>query len=276
MLRPLARKILFSIPQVQRLARERDAAVAEVMHLRNHMESGSAQEKERLTQVESLLVPEHGKVVFSHWGEDSIVQSVFREFSEGRYLDIGCYHPSLYSNTMALYRLGWSGVNIDPNPFMIEQCRLIRPKDVSLNVAVGASAGHLEYFNFHDWASSNTASKKFAVEVAASCSITVPEPSLIEVVTLESIFDNYFARSAPDFVNIDVEELDLEVLKSGNWEKYRPKVIAVEDLKFSQQNPENSPLFAFMREQNYTMFSRCIFTSFYIENEFNRAGPQFA
>ncbi|WP_251882129.1 FkbM family methyltransferase [Achromobacter sp. Marseille-Q4954] len=234
-------------------------------------------EDERLSLAERLAhaLPEHSKTVFSHWGEDSIEQFIFQDLSTGRYLDIGCYHPALYSNTMALYQRGWTGVNVDPNPFMIEQCGKYRPKDTSINKAVGAEKGHMEYYNFHDWASSNTANKDFAKAVAAVSEIEVPAPTLVEVLTLADIINEYFHGKAPDFLNIDVEELDIEVLDSGDWESHRPSVVAVEDISFVADRPADSTIHRFMRERDYILFSRCIFTSLYIERTFNNSGPKF-
>ncbi|MFD4838716.1 FkbM family methyltransferase [Achromobacter sp. NPDC058515] len=271
MFRQLAKKFLLAVPDVRRVISERDSALAEVIRL--HEKMGT--QREVIGQLEGQRVPEHGKVVFSHWGEDSIAQFIFREFKLGRYLDIGCYHPALYSNTMSLYRQGWTGVNVDPNPFMIEQCRALRPKDVSVNKAVGAERGFMDYFNFHDWASSNTANKKFAEEVAAVSQVDVPKPTSVEVMTLEDIINEYFKGTAPEFVNIDVEELDVDVLKSGNWEKQRPLVVAVEDIKFIADRPGESPTYRFMRDHGYTLFSRCVFTSFFIEDGFNESAANF-
>lgn len=281
MFRRLAKKLLLSIPDIRRLIMERDAAQSESDMARREIEELrlriTSTEDERLSLAERLAhaLPEHSKTVFSHWGEDSIEQFIFQDLSTGRYLDIGCYHPALYSNTMALYQRGWTGVNVDPNPFMIEQCGKYRPKDTSINKAVGAEKGHMEYYNFHDWASSNTANKDFAKAVAAVSEIEVPAPTLVEVLTLADIINEYFHGKAPDFLNIDVEELDIEVLDSGDWESHRPSVVAVEDISFVADRPADSTIHRFMRERDYILFSRCVFTSLYIERTFNNSGPKF-
>ena len=53
---------------------------------------------------------------YSQFGEDALVNSLFRNKKYGIYVDVGAYHPILYSNTYALYRRGWRGFAIDPNP----------------------------------------------------------------------------------------------------------------------------------------------------------------
>ena len=48
-------------------------------------------------------VTEHTKTCYSHWGEDMVLAHVFEGTDKGRYLDVGCYHPSLASNTKLLH-----------------------------------------------------------------------------------------------------------------------------------------------------------------------------
>ena len=51
---------------------------------------------------------------YSVSGEDLIILP-FLPAKGGFYVDVGCYHPILYSNTYRLYRNGWKGIVIDPN-----------------------------------------------------------------------------------------------------------------------------------------------------------------
>ena len=56
----------------------------------------------------------------SQSGEDKFITKLFDENFKGKFLDIGCYHPTRHNNTYELYKKGWSGINIDLNPFTIE------------------------------------------------------------------------------------------------------------------------------------------------------------
>jgi FkbM family methyltransferase len=217
----------------------------------------------KIDALAAAKVPEFAKVVYSHWGEDSIIEFVLKNVRAGRYLDIGCYHPALYSNTMKLYELGWTGVNIDPNPFMVAQFAQFRPKDISLHCGVGAVRGSMEFFQFHDWASSNTGSSEFARQVAAASNIPLPKSVTVDVVQLREVMETYFAGGAPDFMNVDVEEMDVDVLTSNDWDRYRPKVIAVEDLHYDFGRPLDSKIYGFLTSRGYELFSRCIFTSLF-------------
>src|SRR6266404_5627195 len=84
------------------------------------------------TAVKRIL----GRGQGSQFGEDKIVASLLPE--KGTYLDIGAYHPHLYSNTYLLYKKGWSGTVVEPNPDMFVLWRVFRPKDTFVNCAVGS------------------------------------------------------------------------------------------------------------------------------------------
>lgn len=290
MLRHRLKQLLLNFPEVRRVFDQRDTAVLALTEARAENERlaravADAENHERLNaqlaqsaeqarsdidelsatvaSLKDKQLPEFSKAVYSHWGEDSIIEYTLGAISNGRYLDIGCYHPALYSNTMKLYDKGWSGVNIDPNPYMIEQYATFRPRDISLNVAVGAARGTVEFFKFHDWASSNTGSRQFAEAIAEGSGISMPEATIVEVMPLLEIMETYFGGKAPDFMNIDVEEMDIDVLRSNDWGRYRPSLVAVEDLHFSFDSPEASGIYQFMIATGYEMFSRCIYTSFF-------------
>ena len=56
----------------------------------------------------------------SQFGEDKKIIKLFEKNKKGTYVDVGCFHPTRQNNTYLMYKLGWSGVNIDLNPLTIE------------------------------------------------------------------------------------------------------------------------------------------------------------
>ena len=76
------------------------------------------------------------KLQYSRWGEDSFLINYFKGTSNGRYIDIGAFHPFRGSNTYLLYKKGWSGINIDLNKTSIDLFKLARPNDINLNLAI--------------------------------------------------------------------------------------------------------------------------------------------
>ena len=72
----------------------------------------------------------------SQFGEDKFILNKFKKNYNGKFLDIGCYHPTKHNNTYLLYKNGWSGINIDLNPLTIELFNFARPRDKNLNLAI--------------------------------------------------------------------------------------------------------------------------------------------
>ncbi len=217
----------------------------------------------------------HAKMCFAHWGEDMILAYVFDKMPAGRYLDIGCYHPERASNTHLLFRNGWSGVNVDPNPFMIAAFNDQRPQDVNLNIAVGKTRAEMTYYMFDEWATSNTLSSAFAQHISDNQKRPIEQRFVVPVITLRELMEKYFFSGAPEFLNVDVEDLDLDVLESNDWQRFRPNIVAVEDISCSMREPSASKICGFMKDNDYVFFSRTIYTSFFIERLFNDATQQF-
>lgn len=157
---------------------------------------------------------------YSVSGEDLIILP-FLPAKGGFYVDVGCYHPILYSNTYRLYRNGWKGIVIDPNRRLGRLFRIFRPLDLFIQAAIGRGGGQRTYFQFKD-ESYNTLDlacvEKYKLKTKLISSYPVAIRSLTEV--LNDI--NHI-----DLLNVDAEGLDLEVLQSYDW-RVEPRVIIVE------------------------------------------------
>lgn len=185
---------------------------------------------------------------YSQFGEDAVIAALFRHTQAGVYVDIGAYHPTLYSNTYALYRKGWHGVAIDPNPTLPRIFKAVRPRDTFLAMAIG-TAGSQTYSQYKDAAYNSLSTAQTA---ALSARDIVPERQIqIPTEPLSKILQKQGVRHI-DFMNIDVEGLDLEVLRSHDW-SLPPEVIAVEDAHFNPDTPSISATYAFLREHGYKL-----------------------
>jgi FkbM family methyltransferase len=205
---------------------------------------------------------------FSSHGEDAAVQALLLQRgplrAEGFYVDVGAFHPFVFSNTAVLSLMGWRGVNVEPNPHMADRLRRARPRDVTLQVAVGAAPGRAELQMFSEWGSSNTLDTSFADMISTSQQVAVTERVEVDVLTLADVLDGRVpADGVIDFLSVDVEGLDLAVLQSGDWARFRPLVVAVEDLDLDLTDVAASPLHAFMRSVGYRMRAHVVLTSLY-------------
>lgn len=168
---------------------------------------------------------------FSYSGEDAILQNIFWKKIAGKekgfFVDIGAYHPYKGSNTYLFYIGGWTGINIDARPGCMEAFKKIRPKDINLEIGISQEEGILTYYVIDDTSPMNSFSKKYLEHIGMDKQIKKEIP--VQVFPLKDILDKYSNHfKSIDIMNIDVEGYDLEVIKSNDWIKYRPKVIVIE------------------------------------------------
>src|SRR6185295_16380429 len=143
----------------------------------------------------------------------------------GRYVDIGAGYPLESSVTKHFYDLGWRGVNVEPDPPVLADLRAARPLDVNLGVAVGATAGRSVLYTFADqWGRSTIDSEVVATYREEQ---DWDERGVdVEVVTLSGLLDAY--PGPVDFLKVDVEGAEHDVLAGGDWRRHRPRVVVVE------------------------------------------------
>lgn len=156
--------------------------------------------------------------------EDVILARAFLGKTDGFYVDIGAMDPEFHSVTKHFYDLGWRGVNVEPGlRFHQKLCRE-RPRDINLCVAVGTERGQKP---FHD--SEIHGISTFRSHLAAHFSrLSVPfETRAVEMIPLRELCDRHCVTTI-DFMKIDVEGMEKEVLESGDWSTFRPRIVLVE------------------------------------------------
>jgi hypothetical protein len=208
------------------------------------------------------------KSSWSQEGEDQILRRIFSGVHSGFYVDIGAHHPKRYSNTYLFYKLGWTGLNIDAMPGSMRSFQRTRPRDVNVEMGVALVPGERKYYIFNEPAL-NGFSEKVSMERNSSVSAyEIIDVKSIRVEPLSKILDSYLMKEcAINFMSIDVEGLDLEVLKSNDWNKYRPEFVLVEILKSNFFEIERSEIGMFMQEREYSIYAKCVNTVFFKRNE---------
>ena len=173
---------------------------------------------------------------YSQEGEDLILNRFFEKQNKGFYIDVGAHHPVRFSNTYMFYKRGWSGINIDAMPNSMKIFNLLRPRDINLEIPISLNEKKMTYYSFNDPAI-NGFNKNLSQSRTNDYKL-ISKISL-ETKTLEKLLDKYLIKKEIDFLSIDVEGLDLEVLKSTNLKKYKPKIILVEILESNFDNLKN-------------------------------------
>ena len=193
---------------------------------------------------------------YSQEGEDMILRRIFEGKRRGFYVDVGAHHPRRFSNTYYFYKEGWRGINIEPNPEALKAFNLDRPKDINLQLGVSDVASILEYYYF-DEPALNTFDSSVVEERLANTSYKVVKKEGVCVERLDSLLNKYLPDGqAIDFLSIDVEGLDLAVLRSNDWHLFRPKCVLAEVLNMPLDEAIKSDLSKFMLSQGYSLFAR--------------------
>lgn len=164
---------------------------------------------------------------YSQHGEDAFIANFFAARAKGFYLDIGASHPFRLSNTYSLYRSGWNGVTVEPIPRLGKLHRRWRPRDTMIPVAVGPARGTLEFFEMTPSVLS-TLDRSVAEEYVAEGKAVICRTYVIEVLPINEIIERVSAMAPVDFLSIDVEGLDTDLLSNIDFFRFRPSLICIE------------------------------------------------
>lgn len=164
-------------------------------------------------------------ISYAQIGEDVLLRRVFPPHYCGFYMDIGANHPVYCSVTKHFYDSGWSGINVEPGQVFNDVAQF-RPRDLNLNVAVSNQESSLTFYEFPHATALSTLSPEVArvrSEQGQECvERTVP------VVTLTSLCEKYVGDRTVDFMSIDVEGRELEVIQGANFDRWRPRILLIE------------------------------------------------
>ena len=198
---------------------------------------------------------------WSQEGEDRILYRIFEQQSVGFYVDIGAHHPKRFSNTYFFYKRGWRGINVDAMPGSMRKFEKIRPRDINLECGIGTFNGKLDYYIFNEPALNGFSKELSQERNNGNSSYKINEIVKVEILPLSVILDRQLPeKQIIDFMSIDVEGLDYEVLISNDWTKYRPKYVLTEILDSNINEIEQSQIGKFMKKKGYFLYAKCIHT----------------
>lgn len=214
-----------------------------------------------------LLNVSYLNVSYSQEGEDLILSRIFGRKKDGFFVDVGAHHPKKYSNTYRFYREGWRGINIDAMPGSMRLFRKLRPNDINIEAGIAREKGELIYSIFNETAL-NTFNEEEANRKNALNGYRIIEQKKVQVFPLVDILDQHLKPSDTiDFLSIDVEGLDFDVLQSNNWEKYRPNIVLIEELRKPSGERETKGS-EFLFEKGYRLFAQTYNTLIFKEQNF--------
>ena len=193
---------------------------------------------------------------YSQEGEDMVLRKYVSNIDNGFYVDVGAHHPYRFSNTFYFYKKGWCGINIDAMPGSMKLFKKKRPRDINLEIAVSEKKEKLMYYAFNEPAL-NGFSNNLSRERDGKKNYKIIFKKEIETITLSEILDEYLPSGKHiDFMSIDVEGLDFNVLTSNNWEKYRPSFLLVEILNINVSELPTDKVYSFIVNKGYAMIAK--------------------
>lgn len=156
--------------------------------------------------------------------EDVVLARVFSDVSSGFYVEVGANDPIKGSNTYHFYQQGWRGICLEPGT-IFHKFANARPRDVCLQVAASDQAGELAFHEFpigHALSSLHDRQPDVGQEFLAG--------KVIRKVPVEPLRDILARHNPPEieFMGIDVEGHERQVLLGNDWARWRPKVLFLE------------------------------------------------
>jgi FkbM family methyltransferase len=217
----------------------------------------------RLLMRDPHMRPNH---CYSQDGEDLVLDRMLDGQALGFYVDIGAHHPVRFSNTYLFYRRGWRGINIDAMPGSMQAFHKLRHRDINIECGVSGNSGQLTYYRFNESAL-NTFDPSEAV-FKNKPPYYLLDTLQVNVERLDVLLEQHLPLGQQiDFLSVDVEGKDEEVLRSNDWSRYRPRFVLAETLRTDILNITACPVVHFLGSVGYTPISKVYNTSFFVRQD---------
>lgn len=207
----------------------------------------------------------YSKISYSQNGEDVIIKDLFARIGiqKPTYLDIGANEPFYISNTYLFYSKGCKGVCIEPNPTLHKKFKRKRDRDTCINAGIAFDDQvEADFYMFSNKANGLGTFSKEEAEFWENTGNAIIGKHKIEaiiktrLVRVNEIMAEYFTTH-PNFISIDVEGLDLAILKTIDFDRFQPEVICAETLGYEEGNKEvkNQNLIDFLQSKGYFVYA---------------------
>ncbi|MBD1164945.1 FkbM family methyltransferase [Pelagibacterales bacterium SAG-MED13] len=177
----------------------------------------------------------------TQFNEDKYFNNFFKEDYRGQFVDLGCFHPTRHNNTFQFYKKNWKGINVDLNPVTIELFNFFRSKDININCAISNKKEYKKLYFVNDFSPLNTIDPNHLNFLKKNFSLNKDNFSIKKVKTenINNILKKYKFYKI-DFLNIDLEGLESEIIQSINFKKYKINLICIEILNHNNMSKNKS------------------------------------
>ena len=193
---------------------------------------------------------------YAEFAEDVMVNRILKKIKKGFYVDIGAYHPYKGSLTYNLYNRNWNGMNLDISKSSIDLFNIARPTDLNINCAVSELNGETYYYENSPINQQNSLIPQYDNQKK----IKIQSYKLSEILKIQNI-------NSVDYINIDTEGNELEVLMGIDFSKINPTLFTIEDNSFDLNNEIKKKKIIFLKEKNYELINIIGVTMFFVKKD---------
>ena len=211
-------------------------------------------------------VRQGGRESYAQCGEDLIIAYVFNALGRKiiTYLDIGAHHPSYLSNTCYFYRRGHRGVCVEPDATLLAAFGRERGGDTLLNIGIAPEEGVADFYVLST-PTLNTFSKVEADRFASYGVQRIERVEKVAIRNVNAVMREHFS-GPPDLLSLDVEGLDLPILRSLDFANFAPDVCCVETLSYTEDRSECKldDIIEFMLSKDYFVYADTFVNSIFV------------
>lgn len=182
--------------------------------------------------------------------ENKILQ-IFESKKNGYFVDIGAYDGVSISNTKILEDLGWDGICIEPHPNVYKN--LIQNRNCKcVNCAIWNEDTKIKFLSLSGYTEMlsgilDSYDSRHYNRIMTELSIHGGQSEIIDIDAKR--FDSIIDKTEIDFLSIDTEGSELQILEQIDFDKYQIKVICIEN------NFHENKFNEFFFNKGYKLFS---------------------
>lgn len=208
---------------------------------------------------------------YGQWETDRIIEQYFEKGYKGCCIEVGAADGIKGSNTKFFEDQGWEVLCIEPN-YLFKESLKARKNVLFYAVSDKNTEGYLKVFKVGDKSIMSSISslnpddrlvEDHSHIIKDTFKIKVPVrtlPAILETLPIvlkkESII--FEGQLFFDFISIDTEGTELDVLKGWDFDKYKVHLFVVEN------NYDDSIIVDFMKSKNYVRDQRYKINDFYV------------
>ena len=209
-----------------------------------------------LYKIQKIYKNKKPNLHYAEFAEDVMVNRILKKIKKGFYVDIGAYHPYKGSLTYNLYNRKWKGINLDISKSSIDLFNIARPSDININCAVSEFNGETFYYENSPINQQNS----LIPQDENQKKIKIQSYKLSEILKMQNI-------NSVDYINIDTEGNELEVLMGIDFSKINPTLFTIEDNSFDLNNEIKKKKIIYLKEKNYELINIIGVTMFFVKKD---------